>query len=55
MGRKERSNIVRIEKAVKAKKRKYSHKLKDYSRESIRRDGNYDYRTPSNGSNRIRV
>ncbi|WP_256664956.1 hypothetical protein [Klebsiella grimontii] len=35
MGRKERSNIVRIEKAVKATKRKYSHKLKDYSRESI--------------------
>ena len=35
MGRKERSNIVRIEKAVRATKRKYSHKLKDYSRESI--------------------
>lgn len=34
MGRKERSNIVRIEKA-RATKRKYSHKLKDYSRESI--------------------
>ncbi|MEA8873852.1 hypothetical protein ACTM53_09350 [Citrobacter freundii] len=35
MGRKERSNIVRIEKAVRATKRKYSHKLKDYSKESI--------------------
>ena len=35
MGRKERSNIVRIQKAVRATKRKYSHKLKDYSRESI--------------------
>ena len=35
MGRKERNPIKRIEKAVRATKRKYSHKLKDYSRESI--------------------
>ncbi|EOZ7523100.1 MULTISPECIES: hypothetical protein [Enterobacteriaceae] len=35
MGRKERSNIVRIEKAVRATKRKFTTTLKDYSRESI--------------------
>ncbi|MFH3488640.1 hypothetical protein ABK935_07020 [Klebsiella aerogenes] len=35
MGRKERNPIKRIEKAVRATKRKYSNKLKDYSRESI--------------------
>ncbi|HGU6583718.1 TPA: hypothetical protein ACS3AZ_003991 [Klebsiella pneumoniae] len=35
MGRKERNPIKRIEKAVRATKLKYSHKLKDYSRESI--------------------
>ena len=35
MGRKERNPIKRIEKAVRATKRKYSHKLKDYSKESI--------------------
>ncbi|BEJ32371.1 hypothetical protein ACVTGW_24225 [Citrobacter freundii] len=35
MGKRERSNIVRIEKAVKATKRKFTTALKDYSRESI--------------------
>ncbi len=35
MGRKERNPIKRIEKAVRATKRKYSNKLKDYSKESI--------------------
>ena len=35
MGRKERNPIKRIEQATRASKRKYSHKLKDYSRESI--------------------
>ena len=35
MGRKERSNIVRIEKAVRATRRKFTTTLKDYSRESI--------------------
>ena len=35
MGKRERSNIVRIEKAVKATQRKYTTTLKDYARESI--------------------
>ena len=35
MGRKKRNPIKRIEQATRASKRKYSHKLKDYSRESI--------------------
>lgn len=35
MGRKERNPIKRIGQATRASKRKYSHKLKDYSRESI--------------------
>ena len=35
MGKRERSNIVRIGKAVKATKRKFTTALKDYSRESI--------------------
>ncbi|WP_395165365.1 hypothetical protein [Klebsiella variicola] len=35
MGKRERSNIVRIEKAVRATKRKFTTTLKDYSRESI--------------------
>jgi hypothetical protein len=34
-GKKRAKPIKRIEKAVRATKRKYSHKLKDYSRESI--------------------
>lgn len=35
MGKRERSNIVRIEKAVRATKRKFTTTLKDYARESI--------------------
>ena len=35
MGRKERNPIKRIEQATRASKRKYSNKLKDYSKESI--------------------
>ncbi|EOA2697794.1 hypothetical protein ABQ354_11205 [Citrobacter freundii] len=35
MGKRERSNIVRIEKTVRATKRKFTTTLKDYSRESI--------------------
>ncbi|HGP0314270.1 hypothetical protein [Enterobacter hormaechei] len=35
MGKRERSNIVRIEKTVRATKRKITTTLKDYSRESI--------------------
>lgn len=35
MGRKERSNIVRIEKATRASKRKYTNSLQDLARESI--------------------
>ena len=35
MGRKERSNIVRIEKATRASKRKYTSSLQDLARESI--------------------
>ena len=35
MGRKERSNIVRIEKATRASKRKYTCSLQDLARESI--------------------
>lgn len=35
MGRKERSNIVRIERATKASKRKYTTTLQDIARESI--------------------
>lgn len=35
MGKRERSNIVRIEKAVKATQRKFTTTLKDYARESI--------------------
>lgn len=35
MGKRERSNIVRIEKGVRATKRKFTTTLKDYSRESI--------------------
>ena len=35
MGKRERSNIVRIEKAVRANKQKFTTTLKDYARESI--------------------
>ncbi|EOY4340120.1 hypothetical protein ACP5YT_001779 [Cronobacter malonaticus] len=35
MGRKKRNPIKRIEQATRASKRKYSNKLKDYSKESI--------------------
>ncbi len=35
MGKRERSNIVRIEKAARETKRKFTTTLKDYSRESI--------------------
>ncbi|HID8804972.1 TPA: hypothetical protein ACXIV4_003379 [Enterobacter hormaechei] len=35
MGRKERSNIVRIEKATRASKHKYTSSLQDLARESI--------------------
>lgn len=35
MGKRERSNILRIEKAVRATKRKFTTTLKDYARESI--------------------
>ncbi|HCB1586702.1 hypothetical protein VC838_05870 [Citrobacter freundii] len=35
MGKREHSNIVRIEKAVRANKQKFTTTLKDYARESI--------------------
>lgn len=35
MGKRERSNILRIEKAAQATKRKFTTTLKDYARESI--------------------
>lgn len=35
MGKRERSNILRIEKAARATKRKFTTTLKDYARESI--------------------
>ncbi|WP_423978430.1 hypothetical protein [Klebsiella aerogenes] len=35
MGKRERSNLLRIEKAVRATKRKFTTTLKDYARESI--------------------
>ncbi|MEA3563030.1 MULTISPECIES: hypothetical protein [unclassified Enterobacter] len=35
MGKRERSNIVRIEKAARANKQKFTTTLKDYARESI--------------------